>query len=338
MSNNYLIALAALAAITASAQSGARTPISVTSADAVAARSATGRGTHARRSTSKAARAMGSEAFTVRSSSRSSSSGSSDGGSNSLRGEGDLTFGGGPVVPYAQSHAIFMHPVNDFCAIPANCWGDPEGFLKDLGESDFIHITDQYVNARADNRYTVGRSTTVNYNRNPFNFVFLDNDILAVIHAAAAATGQTGYGHIYHVLLPPFQDVCAAGIGCASTTICAYHSSADFFDIGHVIYSVEPYQSSFGCDLPGPTPNGVVADSLYNVLSHELFEIITNPDDGAWTNTSQLSLLGQEIGDVCEFINSSSSFDVPAFKIGKKLYAVQREHDNAQHACATAPK
>lgn len=337
MSNKYLTALAALAATTAFAQSDAPNRISIATADTAAARTATGRGTHARRSTSPAARAMGSDAFTVRSSSRASASGSSGGESTSLRGEGDLTFNGGPVVPYAQSHLIYMNPVTNTCAIVANCWGDPEGFLKDLGDSDFIHITDQYVKASADHRYTLGRSFTVNYNQNPSDFRFFDADILAVIHTAAASTGQTGYGHIYHVLLPPFQDVCAAGIGCASTTICAYHSSADFPDIGHVIYSVEPYQSSFGCAIAGPSPNGVVADSLYNVLSHELFEIITNPDDGAWTNTSQLSLLGQEIGDVCEFINSSFLFDVPTFKIGKKLYAVQREHDNAQHGCATKP-
>ena len=283
---------------------------------------------------------MGSEAFTVRCSSRSSSpSGSSGTGStnSSLRGEGDLTFNGGLVVPYAQSHAIYMHPVNDFCAVIADCWGDPEGFLKDLGESDFIHITDQYVKASADNRYTVGRSSMVNYNQNPFDFVLFDADILAVIHAAAAATGQTGYGHIYHVLLPPFQDVCTAGLGCASTTICAYHSSADFFDIGHVLFSVEPYQSSFGCDIAGPSPNDVVADSLYNVLSHELFEIITNPDGDAWFNTGNLFLRSSEIGDECEFLNANSIFDVPTFKIGKKLYAVQREHDNSQHTCATKP-
>ena len=184
--------------------------------------------------------------------------------------------------------------------------------------------------------WTVGRSATVTCNSD-FIGTFTDFDILATVHAVAASTAQAGSGHLYHVLLPPFQDVCASGVGCASTTICAYHGSADFFDIGHVVYSVEPDQISFNCAIPAPTPNGVRADSLYNVLSHELFGIVTDPDFNAWTNTANLSLPGQEIGDECEFIDASFSFDVPTFKIGKKLYAVQREYDNRQHTCATKP-
>lgn len=340
MFNKYPIAIAALAAITASAQSAGPDKVTVNGSDQSAARSVTGRHNHARRSPSPAARAMGSEAFTVSSSSKSSSPSGAGVANSPLRAPGDLTFSGGPVVPYAVSHAIYMNPVlpgnpNGNCPTLATCWGDPEGFLRDLGISDFIHITDQYVKSSADNRYTVGRSAMINYNPLQKGFLFSDDDIMAIVHAVAASTGQAGYGHIYHVFLPPGQDVCAAGVGCASTTICAYHGSGDFFDIGHILYTVEPDQLGFGCAIAAGSPNGVRADSTNNVLSHELFEVITDPDGNAWTNTTQLSMLGQEIGDECEFINAASIFEVPTFKIGKKLYAVQREYDNSQRTCAT---
>jgi hypothetical protein len=83
---------------------------------------------------------------------------------------------------------------------------NPEGFLRDLGKSEFIHVTDQYVDRESDNRYTVGQRAFVPYT--PPTVPFTDNDMLAVIHAVASVTGETGYGHIYHVFLPQGQDEC----------------------------------------------------------------------------------------------------------------------------------
>ncbi len=339
MTGKYtFLAVTVLAATAACAQSSGPSFVSVRSADEAAARDTTARRSHGQRSNSPAARVLGNEAFAVRghAGTQAASAGSGAGG-GALRFPGDLSFGGGPVVTFAQSHAIYLNPVSQFfpngsCTV-ASCWGDPEGFLRDLGQSDFIHITDQYVNQKADNRYTVGKSATINYVQG--FAAFSDNDILAQVHAVAAFTGQAGYGHIYHVFLPPGQDVCQTAGICASNAICAYHGSADFFDIGHVLYSVEPDQIGFGCGLPPGTPNGTRIDSTNNVLSHELFEIITDPDFNAWFNTATLDQLGEEIGDECEFLNAAFSFDVPTFKIGSKLYAVQSEYDNKQHGCAT---
>ena len=50
---------------------------------------------------------------------------------------GDLQYHGGPVAVSMESHAIYLHP-NGSCTI-AGCWGNPEGFLRDLGKSDMIH-------------------------------------------------------------------------------------------------------------------------------------------------------------------------------------------------------
>jgi hypothetical protein len=339
MSKKYhLMAIAVLTATAAYAQSVTPAQVSVNAADESAARDATGRHSHGQRSNSLAARALGNAAFSSLHGSSSSGSSGPGSGSGFVRFPGDLTFNGGAVVTYAQSHAIYMNPVtaafpNGACTI-ASCWGDPEGFLRDLGASDFIHITDQYVHLNANNRYTVGQSAMINYVQG--FFALTDNVILARVHAVAASTGQTGYGHIYHVFLPPGQDVCQSPGICFSTVLCAYHGSADFFDIGHVVYSVEPDQLGGGCAVAPGSPNGPRVDSTNNVLSHELFEIITDPDFTAWFNSTTIDLLEEEIGDECEFF-IAGFFDVPTFKIGSKFYAVQAEYDNKQHGCATKP-
>jgi hypothetical protein len=332
MSNKYLMMLAAVAA-SAFAQT---TQVSVNVVDVSAGKGASGRHSHGY---------IKPGAAPTGRSARSASSGPSNANSTNsvMRFPGDLTNSGGAVIAYAQSHAIYMNPAfpgsPGACNVIAACWGDPEAFLRDLGSSEFIHIADQYVNSKADNRYTVGRSAMINYvPRGQFQ----DDDILSFIHSVAASTGQTGYGHIYHVFLPPGQDVCQSpqqGGGCFSTTLCAYHASANFFDIGHVVYSVEPDQLGGGCEVTPGSPNGPRVDSTNNVLSHELFETITDPDFDAWFNKpGALDLQGEEIGDECSFYDFNLIyFDVPTFKIGKKLYAVQREWDNSQHGCSTKP-
>jgi hypothetical protein len=106
----------------------------------------------------------------------------------------------GTTVTTAQSHGIFVD-----CASGAeSCWGDPLGFLSDLGQSTFIHLVDQYVGTTTNNRYTVGTSVTVSepiFAGTSGVPTLSENDILAIVHAVASTLG-VGYGHIYHVFLP----------------------------------------------------------------------------------------------------------------------------------------
>jgi hypothetical protein len=253
---------------------------------------------------------------------------------------GDLQTLGGPVVASLQSHAVFVNPT---AACPApSCWGDPEGFLADLGQSDFIHVVDQYVGAHEDNRYTLGDRVIVTA---PLTNPMYDFDIVAVVHAAATATGQTGYGHEYHVFLPPGQDLCFSGFDvCYSPdnpntfAFCAYHGSVDFPDIGHVLFSAQPYQNVFGCAVRPGTPNGALADSTNNVLSHELIETITDPDPpDAWFNILNSGIFFYEIADECTFITNlfegPPAWDPSIWSVNGKRYATQPEYSNLRHAC-----
>lgn len=266
----------------------------------------------------------------------------------------DLSYHGGSVVVSMENHAIYLHPKGG-CTI-AGCWGNPERFLRDLGKSDFIHVVDQYIGSTANNRYTVAEERT-NINYTPPTNPFTDTDMLAIVHAVVVSRAEdkhyaTGYGHEYHVFLPPGQDecftstftVCYSPDNLSTFFFCAYHGSADFDDIGHVLYSVEPFQDVGGCSSRPGTPNGQLVDSTNNVLSHEMFETITDPDGTAWWNSLDNGLFGQEIGDECSFlifIPSGNSvavyFDPSNVTLNDRNYAAQPEYNNGRHACTTAP-
>jgi hypothetical protein len=342
-------AVALLLAIPARAQSSppGELTIQTTAADHAAALAANLRYRHAHPANNAAGQALRAQQTAERTSSQSSASGEREGG-EILQYFGDVTYGGGQVVKSAVSHAIYLQPQTGSQCTIATCWGDPEGFLRDIGRSDFIHLVDQYIGLSGSNRYTVGSHATVTYS--PQATPLLDTDIQAIVHAVAARSGASGYGHIYHVFLPPGQDECFDSTlsecyspdNNATFFYCAYHSSVDFPDIGHVIYTFQPYQDVPGCLVQPGTINGRLVDAADDSLEHELFESITDPDGDAWTNTNSSNYSGFEVADECQFFKDFQNefFEsnyVPTFLIGAHVYAVQTVYSNDQHACSSAP-
>jgi hypothetical protein len=181
----------------------------------------------------------------------------------------------------------------------------------------------------------VGTATSINV---ALPAKLTSSNILQLVHTAARAHGS-GYDHVYHIFLRSGVDVCTSTNVCYSPdntstfVFCAYHGSVDFQDVGHVLYSVEPYQNVRGCSVAQPSPNGALVDSTSSTLSHELIETITDPDGTAWFAQSSLIEDGAEIGDVCE----SPFGKYGAFSISGKSYAIQPEYSNKFHACATTP-
>ena len=339
-----LLALAAAAASAASPAAAQRVNVQPTEADASAAQSAKLQYRKLWTGAKPGARPEDRAAH------RSGAGGAAKGGPHEqIRFPGDLQFHGGPVITNMIAHAIFMLPSDGTCPSSTACWGDPERFLTDLGRSEFIHVTDQYVGTDAPNRYTVGADAQVPYTRptdaagHPIPFT--DAQMQAVIHAVVTQTGgATGYGNIYHVFLPPGQDECftASFKTCASNIFCAYHGSTDFPDIGHVVYSIEPYANVFGCQAAPNGPNGQLADSTDSVLSHETIEAITDPDGTAWWNSADNGLFGEEIGDECSFLTFDANgnflnFNDEFVSLNGHPYLIQPEYNNNQHACTAGP-
>ncbi len=251
------------------------------------------------------------------------------------------------VVTYAQFHNIYVNQKPDH-------WGNPSIFQKHLFESDFILLVDQYVDSDEDERYKQGTAALVNYPI-PSTPLSDGSDISAIVHAAAVKFG-TGYSHVYNVFLPKGVDVCITTTFCfspdnvATWAFCGYHGDFNFTDVGEVLYTVEPYLDVFGifngvaqypCDVgqpsvtvnTAPTPNGVLVDSMSALVSHEIFETVTDPGPRftGWYSFNTIS--GDEIGDICV----NPYFQYVPFKVSEKLYYIQPEYSNKYHACMTVP-
>jgi hypothetical protein len=353
----------ALSATSLRAQDAAPQPrqIQVTDADDVAAADATEIFQHllaARTDAGAAAKRSDRASSAAQLAARSAGSAHSSDGSrgegeeeDQLRFPGTLSnFFGGPTLPVAQSHPIFLaSPDGTTC--PANtCWGDPDAFLTDFGHSGLSHITDQYVGQHADNRYTLGDQFVLQFTRSATPLI--DAQIRAIVHAVAVFSGESGLSHEFHVFLPPGQDECrsAAHTSCyapdggGTFTFCAYHSAVNFQDIGIVLYSVEPFQNVDGCNVRPGTVNGQTVDSTNSTLSHELIETITDPLGNAWFNVTSNDTFGEEIGDECELlaiIEQGNNFfvfgDPTEFRVGRHRYATQPEWSNEDHGCAIRP-
>jgi len=209
-----------------------------------------------------------------------------------------------------------------------------------LNHSVFVHLADQYIGSTGTLRYPVGDSVSINQSLQ--TNVLGQNDLLAIVHAAASKLSvENSYSHIFHVFLPPGVDtcfdltsICYSPDNPSSFFFCAYHGAVWFADIGHILFTIEPYQNVPGCQVASPTPNGQLVDSTASVLSHEFFETITDPDLDAWWSEASLIEWGEEIGDICEpIVNSNNEFLDPTFLINQKKYEVQLEYSNKFHAC-----
>jgi hypothetical protein len=242
----------------------------------------------------------------------------------------DVSYNGGAVITDAINYPVYVNTA-------AAAVGYPGTLLRDLGKSDMVHVIDQYVGLTASNRYQAGVGISLTYASTP-SVPFHDKNIRAIVHAAAVSLGKTGYHAVYHIFLAAGQDVCSGG-SCYSPDdiakfgFCAYHDSLDFKDIGHVIYSLEPYQAVPECQTGPPSPNGLVIDSTMDTLSHEFFESITDPDGTAWYNTQSLDEDGEEIADIC--VTTSPIY--PVVKLNGTLYELQADYSNIYHGCAYVP-
>lgn len=236
---------------------------------------------------------------------------------------------------------------NVYLGCPANnesCWGNPEQFIRDLNGSRFIHMVDQYVGSTALKRYPL--SNTYIYGSPGTNFLSYYDTLTwlnAAVDTAATLGGGianvTGPGNIYHLYFNQGTDVCADqfNMQCYSPdnlstfAFCGYHFYADFGGAyGRVYFTVEPYQMVDGCFSSAPDLTSATA----NVLSHEIFEAITDPDIDAWQGTGNpIANGGEEIGDQCVWVHlypQKLNFLHPA-------YVTQNEYSNKYHSCANKP-
>jgi hypothetical protein len=245
----------------------------------------------------------------------------------------DLATSGGPFIQSATQYLVFVN-----CAA-GDCWGTPgpAASLADLNASDFIHILDQYTGSTANGRYPVAPIAPFNVTT-PAAPILYESDLTSSLHAAMVAGSLTGgYDKIFHILLPNGQATCfdapddskCYSPGNTSTFVfCGYHGAIDFPDLGHVIYTVEPYQAVNECSnyFVSRSGHSVIQDATLRILAHDLFGAVTNPDiSNGFVNAG-----GSEIGDIC----NGTQFSIP---LTSSEYVVQLGYSNISHACASLP-
>lgn len=244
----------------------------------------------------------------------------------------------------AASHPLYVDN------LPAS-WGNVSAFLTDFGKSNFVHVLDQYVGASSNNRYTLGESFIAGYPI-PANHTLQIGDLLALVHAGASIDGG-GLGNIYHIFLPQGVDTClptapGATPECyspdnpATFFFCAYHSAVTFSDsVGHVLFTVEPYQNVPGCQAPpSGTANNQLIDSTNDTLSHELSETISDPNLNAWWVHKLIFGNGNEIGDMCirsKIVGNNIYSHYGNIQLNGHPYTIQPEYSDQVHGCSYTP-
>jgi hypothetical protein len=237
----------------------------------------------------------------------------------------DVTFHGGHVLASAQMHDVLINTT-------AATVGTPQTFQANFSNSTFVHVLDQYAGSTANNRYPVS-STLFSASIATFAKVLSQDQLFTVLHAAAASTHLTGYTHMYNLFLAPGLDTCFdltsecySPDNTASFVFCAYHGSITFSDIGHVIFSIIPFQHTPGCgdDFAGLTlPNAIPIDDTATTLSHEQSEAISDPDPGSgYFNDG----FGLEIADTCAAFRANET-------LNGHHYLIQPEYSNSAHGC-----
>lgn len=237
----------------------------------------------------------------------------------------DVQFHGGHVLPTATMHEVFINTTSSTV-------GTPQTFQANFSNSTFMHVLDQYAGSTANNRYPVS-STLFSASLSTFSNVISQNQLFTVLHAAGVASHLTGYTHMYNIFLAPGLDTCFdlttecySPDNPSSFVFCAYHGSITFSDIGHVIFSIMPYQHTPGCgdDFSGVTPpNAVPIDDTATTLSHEESEAISDPDPGSGYFNNNF---GFEIGDTCNSYRATETLNL-------HKYLIQPEYSNATHGC-----
>jgi hypothetical protein len=250
-----------------------------------------------------------------------------------------LTYQGGPVMHNPTAYAIFWlpqgyHYESGLFASDSNYESLMTRFLEDLNSSSYLSILTQYpdntVGSPSDTFYFGGSwiDTTpyvyIGYNLSDFYF---PNEIMHAINVNGWPEGANAIYFLFTAenVLPQLLE---AGM-------CAYHSYFTDPNTGeNVVWANIPDIPQPGCELPTPTPNfDQFADSSINLMSHELFESVTDPLISAWIDSN-----GNEIGDKCAWTFGPQvgnyllepNADV---ELNGHYYRVQQEWSNAANGC-----
>jgi hypothetical protein len=255
----------------------------------------------------------------------------------------NVFYNGGPTVHTSISYTIFWLPsgssFEQLSGTNSAYMSLIEQFLNDTSGTPYYNILSQYpdsLNGAPIDKAVVGGyylDTTPYPSNGTETSPLHDSDIQAeVVRAMAANNWVAGPTKIFHVFTGYGIQSCydSSNTECTFNAYCAYHS---FFTPGSqpIIYSNMPDFNGLSgrCTPRGlPPPNGdYFADPEINVLSHELFEAVSDPLLDAWHDSSG------EIADKCAWTFGTVNANGSNIVLNGHKYLVQLEWSNYGSTC-----
>jgi len=213
-------------------------------------------------------------------------------------------------------------------------------FLSDTGSTSYYNILNQYsdnANGTPLDNSTLGGSyldnTPYPASGNKTDPLF-DRDIQAeVTRASSANSWVRGPNSVFFVFTGNGIQSCFAppliSAACTFTSngYCAYHY---FFpqDSKPIIYANIPDVCPLPSPLNGPN-NDPIGDVAVNLVSHELFEAVSDPQLDAWSSMGT----NLEIGDICSWRFGYPDPDGSNILLHGNKYLVQQEWSNVDNSC-----
>lgn len=272
--------------------------------------------------------------------------------SPNVLGSGNLVNHGGSLESTSTNYLIFWgipaEPVTvNTCSnalgcvlVPPNVNTDDanpyaaaiEHFFRSVGGTSFYGLLTQYGVSNVSHLGGVYSDVT-----NPPAGEVTESQIQAEILKAQAAMGWSGgITHNFFVMTAPGAIPCAAFGGCAYTDFCGYHWTMSDRAGAETPYAVIPYPEP-ACDYAvtgaASDPNLVPgSDAAINIISHELFEAVTDPGVGVgdygWYDAA-----GYEIADKCAWTFGPSTANGGDVTLTGHPYMVQLEYSNNGSYC-----
>ncbi len=171
-----------------------------------------------------------------------------------------------------------------------------EHFISTLGNTPYEHIATTYgdTTGNVSGNVSLGGVTFVNSSTN-----LTDTSLRTTVSNAISSGALPRNGNGVYMVLSSSNINETSGF---CTQYCGFHTHASLggVDIKYGFVG-NPDRCPSGCEIQRTGPNSPAtnvggADGLINVLAHEQFEAITDPDLNAWFDSS-----GQEDSDKCNF-------------------------------------
>jgi hypothetical protein len=228
----------------------------------------------------------------------------------------NLTYHGGPVITSAKVVFIFWGPSFTNAASPDFLYAHAlQSFRNQFGTTPEYNVITQYSGIQLAN---LGAGTPDLYDSSTPPTNVTDAIVQSEVNSYLASFTFDA-STIYEVVIPStsYYTSPSGGTSCGgpNLALCARHSWIGG-GASAIKYSIQPYPSCGGCQLPGWSD----VQNQEHFVCHETREAVTDQQGSAWFDSS-----GNEADDKCAW--SPTPF------IGTGGYGYQYEWSNAASAC-----